>query len=111
MKCHAKFPLWTRGQPRYSRRLGLRCTQTIKKKILGKRRQGKTMLTLCLCSGMPPMPQSVPLDPSVQFVSGSGEAGDAASSQLRGSERSRGGGAASPGGGPVRNTSSSYFPN
>ena len=51
--------------------------------------------------------QSVPLDPS-QFVSD-------ASSQLRGSERSRGGGGASSpggaggaggaGGGPVRNTS------
>ena len=57
------------------------------------------------------MPQSVPLDPTLQFVSGSGEAGDTTSSQLRGSERSRGGGgAASPGGGPLRNTSFT-FPN
>lgn len=49
------------------------------------------------------MPQSVPLDPSLQFVSSSGEL-ETASTQLRGSERSRGGGgAASPGGGPVRN--------
>lgn len=51
------------------------------------------------------MPQSVPLDPTLQFVSGSGEAGDTTSSQLRGAERSRGGGAVSPGGGPLRYTS------
>ena len=46
MKCHAKFPLWARGQPRYSRRLGLRCAQTIKKKILGERRQGKNYVNI-----------------------------------------------------------------
>ena len=82
-------------------------TSNKRKKILGQHSaETRKNLIFWLCSGMPQMPQSVPLDPTLQFVSGSGEVGDTTSSQVRGSERSRGGGgAASPGGGPLRNTS------
>ena len=58
-------------------------------------------------SGIPQMPPSVPLDPCSGLVPGGAELGDP--HQLRGAERSRGGGQ-SPGGGggAIRNMLSTF---